>query len=70
MADKVRITDLDVKKVDVQMPYELKTSIGQLKSVQIFEDTIQITLFNQGTGTVTIWVYKTSTQNWTKLVLL
>jgi len=70
MSEKVRITDLDVKKVDVQMPYELKTSIKQLKSVQIFEDTIQITLFNQHTGTVTIWVYKTSTQNWTKLVLL
>jgi len=67
---KVKITDFDVKKVDVQMPYELKQEIGMFKSVQIFEDTIQITLMNPGESTVTIWIYKTSTESWTKLVLI
>ena len=64
-----KITDLDVQKVKVQMPYELTTEISGFKSVQIFEDTIQITLFNQGTGVLTIWIYKTSDEKWTKLVL-
>ncbi len=66
---KTKITDLDVAKIDVQMPYELKTEIAAFKSVQIFEDTIQITLFNEGLEIVTIWVYKTSTNKWTKIVL-
>jgi len=69
MVDQIKITDLDVRKVKIQMPFELQKEIGGFKSVQIFEDTIQITLFNEGTGVLTIWVYKTSDEKWTKLVL-
>jgi hypothetical protein len=69
MADKIQITDLDVKKVNVQMPVELKQMIDMLHTIKISEDTIQITLFNQGTGVVVIWIYNSSKEGWTKLVL-
>jgi hypothetical protein len=69
MADKIQITDLDVKKVNVQMPVELKQMIDMLHTIKISEDTIQITLFAQKTGVVVIWIYNSSKEGWTKLVL-
>jgi hypothetical protein len=69
MSNKVKITDLDVNRVDVQMPYELKREIAMVDNVLISEDMIQVVLVNPGNSTVSIWVYKTSTEVWTRICL-
>jgi len=63
------ITDLDVNKMDIRLPHELKRELDKFNGIEIFEDTIQITLFDSTNSTLTLWIYKTGTQVWTKLFM-
>jgi len=62
-----KITDLDVRKVDIQMPFELKEAIEGLHNIVISEDTVQLSIYNPHTRSVIIWIYNSSKQIWTKL---
>jgi len=60
-------TDI-VNHVESKMPSQLKQEIGMLHAVKLFEDTIQVVLFNEGASELIIWMYKHSSEKWNRIV--
>jgi len=58
-----------VNHMENKMPAQLKQEIGMLHGVKIYEDVIQIILFNKGASELIIWMYKHSSEEWNRILL-
>jgi len=58
-----------INSVENKMPDRLKDEIGMLHEVKIYEDVIQIVLFNKGAGELIIWLYKSGEDTWHRILL-